>query len=134
MKDLCISICRLYFADGYGGSGRQFNGNYHSHRRRSNSRTSDHHGRGVADSASSGMDNVSAVVFSNPMASNDSRRNSNEELEEGEEESIRIPQNLFSVSRCNLNSPNSAEYPAEEPSAIIEKVKLLKKVAAETSV
>ncbi|XP_035704640.1 protein dispatched homolog 1 isoform X3 [Folsomia candida] len=121
MKDLCISICRLYFADGYGGSGRQFNGNYHSHRRRSNSRTSDHHGRGVADSASSGMDNVSAVVFSNPMASNDSRRNSNEELEEGEEESIRIPQNLFSVSRCNLNSPNSAEYPAEEPSAIIEK-------------
>lgn len=107
LQDLFTSICRLYTFDSFGGGGgRQFTSNINYPDNNDNNSDS----------------NVNALVFSNPMASDTSRRNScNDELEED------CGDNNFLPTR-------SSGIPGGKQSAIIEKVKLLKKVAAETSV
>lgn len=141
-RDLATSICRLYSVDGYSGTGRQISSSNNFH----------HGGRipHVDSDASFGRinggmdnDNISAtVVFSNPNASNESRRNSTEELDEDEDEEktpaikgiSRVRGGIASPSTSMTKSNPNVHNSMEEPSAIIEKVKLLKKVAAETSV
>lgn len=132
IRDLCTSVCRLYFVDGF-SSGRHFT--------QTTGPTSFRGSRGHLQSTVNlsnndivepDGDNVSAVIFSNPTASDDiSRRNSCDDLEDP----VKI-RRLGSASCPSLakSSPNIPNAGRDDPSAILEKVKLLKKVAAETSV